>query len=190
MLTFKLGETDGGHAGVVLRSESSHQAIDKLSELGLALAKPPPAKADEISPTALLPEKIVRFYSDGQKLQRWNVLISTLPLSLVLGLGYYLLFTDEPRTFASAVMLAGLVVFALSGCLLERQMLKAFACPGCQASIEDWDTDETQRILTHCSRCGSRWDIEYQLRPGTYPPRKKRRRPSDFSILCGPRGAH
>jgi hypothetical protein len=189
MITLKLGETDATE--VVLRSESSQQALSNLSGLGLALAKPPQAKADEIAAFATpVPEKTVCFYSDGRKMERWNLLICSLPLALVPGLGYYVLFTGAPQWSAAAVMLTGLIVFGVAGCLMEKHMLKAFACPGCQAAIEDWDTDEKHRVLIHCARCGSKWDIEYQLRPGANPLQAKRRRPSEFSILCSPRGAY
>lgn len=189
MITFKFGGTHGGRSGVVLRSKSSQTTIDKLTELDLALTKP--AKADETPASAsLVPEKAVCFYPDGRKLERWSLLLSTLPLSLVLGLGYWLLFTDAPQWSADAMMLAGLIVFGLAGCLIEKRMLKAFACPRCQTAIEDWDTDEKHRVLIHCTRCGSNWDIEYQLRIGSCPPRKKRRHRSDFLAICSARGAH
>lgn len=191
MITFKLGETDGGPSGVVSRSESSQTAINKLDELVLAPVKPPSAKAGEL-PASPVPEQAERFYSDCRRIERWNLLISSLPLSAALGLGYCLLFTNAPQWSAVAVMLTGFIIFGLAGYLIEQQMLKSFACPGCEAPIDDWDTDEKHRILVHCPHCGSRWDIEYKLAPEIeiHPARAKRHIRSDFYTVCSPRGAH
>lgn len=200
MITFRVGafKTDTGHTGVALQSESSQRAIGKLNKLGLiALAiQPPPAKTLETSPTVTespTPEKLESFYSDGLRMQRWKLWVSSLPLSFVFALGFYLFFTGTPQWIVGEVMLAGFFVFILAGFLIEQLRLRAFACPRCRAGIKDWDTNETHRILFNCARCGSRWDIEYKLWPGSPPPWAARRGKfprSYFCTLCSPRGAH
>lgn len=201
MITFRVGalKTDAGHTGVALQTESSHRAIGKLNKLGLiALAiKPPSAKAVEPSQTfteSSATEKIESFYSDGRRVQRWKLWVSSLPLSFVFALGFYLLFTGARQWVVGAVMLTGFFVFVLAGFLLEQLRLRAFACPRCRAAIKDWDTNESHRILFNCVRCGSRWDIEYKLWPGSEPNSSsgahRRRCRSHFSTLCSPRGAH
>jgi hypothetical protein len=198
MITFRLGglKTGGRRTGVALRSETSQNAIEKLNELGLlALAiEPPPTKAIETSPGSpevSAPEKTERFYSDGSRMQRWRLWLSSLPLSLVIGVGFYLLFTGAPQWIASVVMVAGFTVFSLTGFLLEQHRLKAFACPGCHTPIHDWNTNESHRILFNCTRCNSNWDIEYKLWAASAPSpylaqhRRRLRRFSEFCMLRG-----
>lgn len=182
-----------GRTGAALQAESSPSAIANLSELAfLAPAiDSPPAKAVEVprSAESAAPEKIERFYSDGLSMERWKFWVSSLPLSLIFGVAFYLYFTGSPEWLAGAVMLTGFVVFGLVGLLIELQKLRAFVCPSCQSPIRDWDTNEKHRILFNCSRCESSWDIEYRPRP--FPAKLLNRlRRSYCSILCSCRGAH
>ena len=192
MMTFKLGAWKMGsdRPGVVLPAESSQAAISRLNELALLAPaiESQPAKTLEIK-SARPRERIERFYSDGSRTQRLILWASSLPLSLILAVGFYLYFTGTPEWIAGAVMLAGFVAFGLAGLLIECQRLKAFVCPCCNAPIEDWDTNETHRILFNCTRCDSSWDIEYKERPSRAGLRKQFRR-TDFYTLCSPRGAH
>ena len=178
--------------GVALQAESSPRALDKLNELALLAPaiELPRAKAIEITKPAEspAPEKIERIYSDGTSTERWKFWVSSLPLSLILGDGFYLYFTGSPESIAGAVMLAGFVVFGLIGLLIEQQRLREFVCPRCQAPIGDWDTNEKYRILFNCARCESRWDIEYKPLSIPLEPVKRLRR-SYFSILCSCRGS-
>lgn len=182
-----------GRTGAVLQAESSQSAIANLSELSLLAPAMdlPRAKALEIPKSAEspAPEKTERFYSDGLSMERWKFWISSLPLSLILADGFYLYFTGSPESVAGAVMLAGFVVFCLIGLLIEMRGLRAFVCPGCQAPIGDWDTNERHRILFNCARCESRWDIGYKPPPIRAEPVNRFRR-SYFSALCSCRGAH
>lgn len=181
----------GAGTGAVLPAESSHRALDKLNDLGLLAPalEPPRAKTVEIPKPAEspAPEKIERFYSDGANTERWKFWVSTLPLSLILGVSYYLYFTGSPEWLAAAVMLPGLAVFGLIGLLIEHHRLKAFVCPHCQAPIRDWDTNEQHRILFHCAQCETRWDIEYKPRKFRAGPLKRFRR-SPFSTICSCKG--
>lgn len=195
MISFRLGsfKMHGGGTGVLLPAESSQTALDKLNELALLAPaiELPRAKAVEITKSAEPPasETIERFYSDGSSVERWKFWASSLPLSLILGDGFYLYFTGSPESVAGAVMLAGFVIFCLIGLLIEMRGLGAFVCPGCQAPIGEWDTNEKHRILFNCVRCESKWDIEYKPRPfqakSVIPSRR-----SYCSILCSCRGAH
>jgi hypothetical protein len=198
MITFRLGalNTDGRRTGVALRAESSQEAIEQLNKLGfLALRiKSPATKAIEISPGSPAkpaPEKTERFYSDGRRMQRWKLWVSSLPLSFVMGLGFYLLFTGAPQWIASIVMLAGFTFFSLVGFLIEQRRLKAFACPGCQAPIHDWDTNERHHVLFNCAGCSSNWEIEYKQWSTSepYPSLARRHRLRwRFSEFCMLRG--
>ena len=188
MITLKLGAWKVGRSrtGAALQAESSQTAINKLNEPGLFVPaiKPRPAKAVEIAKSAEspAPEKIERFYSDGSRMERWKAWGSSLPLSLTLGLGFYLYFTGVPELLAGVVMLAGFVVFALAGLWIEHQRLRAFVCPGCQTPIKDWDTNENHRILFHCARCETRWDVEYKPEPmPVEPPRSLAALPHFYS---------
>lgn len=183
----------GGGTGVVLPAESSQTAIDRLNELALLapVIESPTAKPVEIPKSAAshAPERIERFYSDGSRMERWKVWVSSLPLSFTLGLGFYLYFTGAPEWVPGAVMLAGFVVFGLVGLLIEHQRLKAFVCPCCQAPIKDWDTNETHRILFNCARCASSWDIKYKERTYLVVDLRNRLRRSGFSTVFSCRGA-
>jgi hypothetical protein len=198
MITFRLGalKTDGHRTGVVLRAESPQEAIQQLNELGLLAQrkKTPAANAIEISPGSAAqpaPEKTERFYSDGRRMQRWKLWASSLPLSFVIGLGFYLLVTGAPQWIASIVMLAGFTVFSIAGFLIEQRRLKAFACPGCQAPIHDWETNEKHHVLFNCAGCNSNWEIEYKQwstskpNPSLAQRHRLRWRFSEFCMLRG-----
>lgn len=192
-MTFKLGawKIGGGRTGMVLPAESSQTALGRIKELALLapVIESAPAKAVEIPKSAEpAAEKMESFYFDVSRTQRLNLWVSSLPLSIILALGFYLYFEGAPEWLAGAVMLAGFVVFGLAGLLIEYQRLRAFVCPCCRSPIKDWDTNEAHRILFNCARCESRWDIEYKERP--YRPDLRRRvRRTGFSTLCSPRGA-
>lgn len=172
MITFKSGalKKGGDRTGVELPSESSQGAIRTLSDADppTTAVKPSLAQPVELSPEphdSPAPRKIERFYSEDWKMERWILFIFSLPLSSVIGLAFYLFFTGTSQWLVGAVMLVGFAVFGLAGFLIEQQSLKQFACPRCEAPIEDWDTNETHRILFRCDRCNSSWDIEFKPYP-------------------------
>jgi hypothetical protein len=173
MITFKLGARKTGitQTGVAPQAESSQWAIHKLSPLGLLARaiKPPPGQAVDASPASTGPERIERFYSVRQGAQRWRLFISSFPLSVALGLGFYLFFRGATQWVVGVVMLTGFAISAFAGLLFEYQRLKPFVCPRCQAPIQDWDTNETHRILFNCVHCGSNWDIDYKRHPQAEP---------------------
>lgn len=160
---------DDGPTGAVTQVESSQRTIQRLNEPGLlapAVAPPRAIAVEKSKPVeSPAPQKVELFYCDGSRMERWKVWVSSIPLSFMLGLGFYLDFTGTREWLAGAVMLAGFFVFGLFGLLIERQMLKAFECPGCKAPIQDWDTNDEHRIFFNCARCESRWDIEYKRQP-------------------------
>ena len=191
MMTFRLGtwKTGGGPTGMVLPAESSQTVISRLSEPGLLapLIESRQATVLEIPKPARPPEKMEGFYSDGSRAQRLSLWVSSLPLSVILAVGFYLYFTGTPEWIAGIVMLSGFVVFGFAGFLIECHRLKAFVCPGCRAPIRDWDTNETHRILFNCARCESSWDIEYKERPYRAKLRRRLRR-TYLATLCSLRG--
>jgi len=190
-MTFRLGawKVGGDRTGVVLPAESSQTAISRLNELALLapVIESRPAKTLEIAKPARPREKIDCFYSNHSRTQRLMLWLSSLPLTVTLAVGYYLYFTGKPEWIADTVMLAGFVVFGLARIWIEHQRLKAFVCPCCRAPIEDWDINETHRILFNCARCESSWDIEYKERPYRASLRKRFRR-TYLATLCSLRG--
>lgn len=172
MITLKLGtlKPGGGHTAVVHHANEPGllaPAIELPNEKAVEITKP-----DD----SAVPEKIERFYSDGSRVQRWKLWVSSLPLSFILGIGFYLYFTGTPEWLAGGMMLAGFVVFGVAGLLIEQRRLRVFSCPRCEAPIQDWDTNENHRILFNCARCASRWEIEYKLRPSQADVRNRLRR--------------
>jgi hypothetical protein len=192
MMSFRMGtwKMGGGRTAVVLPAESSQTGISRLNELALLapVIESRPAKTLEIPKSARPREKLECFYS-GWRTQRLKLWVSSLPLTLILALGYSLYFTGAPEWIAETVMLGGIVVFGLARLVIEYQGHKAFVCPCCQAPINDWDISETRRILFDCARCESSWDIEYKEHP--YHAGARKRLPRTYpSILCSLRGVH
>lgn len=181
----------GGRTAMVLPAKSAQTAISRLSELALLapVIESQSAKTLEIPRSAGPREKIERFYPNRSRTQRLKLWVSSLPLSVILALGYYLYFTGISEWIADSVMLGGFVVFGLAAIWIDHRRLKAFVCPCCQAPIKDWDINETHRILFNCTRCRSNWDIEYKERP--YRADLRKRLPRTYpSTLCTLRGAH
>ena len=137
---------------ILLRRQSNHHPLNLLNYL-------------QSLPGSPAPRKIERFYSEDWRTERWILFVFSLPLSFVVGLAFYLFFTGTSQWLVGVVMLSGFVIFSLAGFLIEQQSLKQFACPRCEAPIEDWDTNETHRVLFHCAHCKSSWDIEFKPRP-------------------------
>jgi hypothetical protein len=192
MMTFKLGAWKmGSRTGAVLPAKSSQTTISRLNEPVLLApgTESQPAKTLEIPKSARPREKIERIYSDGSRTRRLRLWVSSLPLSVILAFGLYMYFRGTPEWIPGTVMLGGFVVFGLAGLLIEYQRLKAFVCPGCEAPIKDWETNETHRILFNCARCRSSWDIKYKECPSPADlPRRLRR--AYLSTLFSPGGAH
>ena len=115
MMTFRLGtwKMGGGGTGVVLPAEPSQTVISRHSEPALLapVIESRPAKVLDIPKPARPREKMEGFYSDGSRVQRLNLWVSSLPLSVILAVGFYLYFTGTPEWIAGTVMLSGFVVF-------------------------------------------------------------------------------
>lgn len=180
MMTFRLGTWKTGVAPTGALRESSLLAPAIESR---------PAKTLEIPKPARPPKKTEGFYYDASRTRRLNLWLSSIPLSVTVAVGYYLYFTGAPEWIAGTVTLGGVVVFGLAGLLIEYLRVKPFVCPCCRAPIQDWDTNESHRILFNCARCESSWDIEYKERKHRAVRRRRYRR-TDLATLCSLRGAN